>query len=48
MKREIGDLLTENRALPAMFDRRDAVVKAFEALAKKNGEDKVFVDWPER
>jgi hypothetical protein len=42
VKREIGDLL-EAGALPALFSRRDAIVKTFESLAKKNGEAQVFL-----
>ena len=45
VKREIGNLL-EAGGLPALFRRRDAMVKAFEELAKKNGEAQVFVSWP--
>lgn len=45
--REIGDLL-EGGCLPALFSRRDAIVKQFEALAKKNGEAQVFDSWPDR
>src|SRR5437867_126940 len=30
IRREIGDLLTENGAMPAFFRRRDAIVKKFE------------------
>lgn len=45
VRREIGDLL-EGGCLPALFSRRDAIVKAFEELAKKNGEAQVFVSWP--
>jgi hypothetical protein len=46
VRREIGDLLTANGALPALFRRRDAIVKAFEELAKQSGEAQVFEDWP--
>jgi hypothetical protein len=31
-----------------MFRRRDAIVKGFEALAKKEGDAAVFVEWPDR
>jgi hypothetical protein len=46
VRREIGDLLTANGALPGLFRRRDAIVKAFEELAKQNGETQVFEEWP--
>jgi hypothetical protein len=42
VRKEIGDLLTENNALPALFRRRDSIVKDFEELAKKSGEAQVF------
>jgi hypothetical protein len=42
VKGEIGELL-ETGALPALFRRRDSIVKTFESLAKKNGEAQVFV-----
>jgi hypothetical protein len=42
VSRELGDLLTENGALNGLFRRRDAIVKAFEDLARKDGESKVF------
>ena len=42
VKREIGSLL-EAGALPALFRRRDAIVKTFESLARKNGEAQVFL-----
>jgi len=45
--REIGDLLTENGALNALFRRRDSIVKAFEEMARKTGEAKVFEPWPD-
>ena len=45
--REIGGLL-ESGCLPALFQRRDAIVKKFEELAKKNGEAQVFDSWPAR
>jgi hypothetical protein len=45
VRRAIGELLTENNALPALFSRRDAIVKAFEELAKQNGEAAVFEAW---
>jgi hypothetical protein len=45
VRRAIGELLTENNALPALFNRRDAIVKAFEELAKQNGEAAVFEAW---
>ena len=45
--REIGNLL-EGNCLPALFQRRDAIVKQFEELAKKNGEAQVFDSWPGR
>ena len=41
LRREIGDLL-ETSALPALLGRRDAIVKTFEDLARKNGEAAVF------
>ena len=44
--REIGDLLTENNAMNALFRRRDSIVKAFEDLARTNGESRVFESWP--
>ena len=40
--RELGDLLTENNAMNALFRRRDAIVKAFEEMAKKDGDAKIF------
>jgi hypothetical protein len=46
VKKEIGEWLTENNALPAVMKRRDDIVKKFEELAKKNGESAVFVSWP--
>jgi hypothetical protein len=46
VRREISSFLTESGALPALFRRRDAIVKAFEELAKQNGEAQVFEDWP--
>lgn len=46
--KEIGDWLTENNAMNALFSRRDAIVKAFEELAKQNGEGQVFEAWPEQ
>jgi hypothetical protein len=46
VRREISPFLTESGALPALFRRRDAIVKAFEELAKQNGEAQVFEDWP--
>lgn len=46
VKREIGDLLTENAAMSALFRRRDMIVKKFEEMANKQGQDKVFVAWP--
>jgi hypothetical protein len=46
VRREISLFLTESGALPALFRRRDAIVKAFEELAKQNGEAQVFEDWP--
>jgi len=45
VRREVGAFITENNALPALFSRRDAIVKKFEELAKKNGEAAVFVPW---
>jgi hypothetical protein len=42
VRKEIGDLLTENNALPALFRRRDSIVKDFEDLAKQLGEAQVF------
>jgi len=42
VRREIGSLLTENNALPSLFRRRDSIVKAFEDMAKQNGEAAVF------
>ncbi len=47
VRREIGDLL-EGNCLPALFARRDAIVKQFEELAKKKGEAQVFEAWPNR
>ena len=41
LRREIGDLL-ETGALPALLSRRDAIVKTFEDLARKNGEAAAF------
>jgi hypothetical protein len=46
VRREIGELLTESGAMPALFRRRDAIVKAFEELAKQQGDAQVFEDWP--
>jgi hypothetical protein len=46
VRSEIGELLTENGAMPALFRRRDAIVKAFEELAKQQGDAQVFEDWP--
>jgi hypothetical protein len=46
VRREISDLLTESGAMSALFRRRDAIVKAFEELAKSQGEASVFEDWP--
>jgi hypothetical protein len=46
VRREISPFLTESGALPALFRRRDAIVKAFDELAKQNGEAQVFEDWP--
>jgi hypothetical protein len=46
VRREISDLLTEAGAMTALFRRRDAIVKAFEELAKSQGEANVFEDWP--
>ena len=43
LRREIGDLL-ENEALPALLNRRDAIVKTFEDSARKNGAAAVFED----
>lgn len=48
VSREIGDLLTENGALNALFRRRDSIVKAFEDMARKDGASQVFEAWPER
>jgi hypothetical protein len=48
VRREMGSLLTANGALPALFRRRDAIVKAFEELAKQSGEAQVFEDWTEQ
>ena len=45
VRRALGEFLTENNALPALFSRRDAIVKAFEELAKQNGEAAVFEAW---
>jgi len=33
----------EAGALPALFRRRDSIVKTFESLAKKNGDAQVFL-----
>jgi hypothetical protein len=46
VKREVGNLL-EGGAMGALFRRRDAIVKTFEELAKKDGADLVLVPWPE-
>jgi hypothetical protein len=46
VRREVGELLTESGAMPALFRRRDAIVKAFEELAKQQGDAQVFEDWP--
>jgi hypothetical protein len=45
VKKEIGDHLTENNALGAVFARRDALVQDFEKMAKQNGEAQVFEAW---
>jgi hypothetical protein len=45
VRKEIGDLLTENNALPMVFKRRDAIVKDFEDLAKQTSEAQVFEPW---
>jgi hypothetical protein len=45
VRKEIGEYLTENNALPRLFTRRDAIVNDFEALAKQNGPDQVFETW---
>jgi hypothetical protein len=47
VRREVGNFITENNAVRALLARRDAVVKKFEQLAKKNGDAAVFVDWRE-
>jgi len=41
LRKEIGDLL-EISALPALLDRRDAIVKTFEDSARKKGDAAVF------
>jgi hypothetical protein len=46
VRSEIGEFVTESGAMPALFRRRDAIVKAFEELAKLDGEAQVFEDWP--
>jgi hypothetical protein len=45
VRKEIGDLLTENNAFPRLFSRRDSIVRDFEDLAKQNGEAQVFEPW---
>jgi hypothetical protein len=45
VRKEMGDLLTENNALNSMFRRRDSIVRAFEELARDNGEAQVFEEW---
>ncbi len=47
VRREFSDF-TEAGAVGALFRRRDAIVKTFEDLAKKNGEAKVFTTWLDR
>jgi hypothetical protein len=45
VRKEIGDLLTENNALPSLFRRRDSIVRDFEDLAKQSSEAQVFEPW---
>jgi hypothetical protein len=45
VRKEIGDLLTENNALPAVFRRRDSIVRDFEDLAKQSSDAQVFEPW---
>jgi glyoxylase-like metal-dependent hydrolase (beta-lactamase superfamily II) len=45
VRKEIGEYLTENNALAAVFRRRDSIVKDLEALAKQRGEAQVFEPW---
>jgi hypothetical protein len=45
VRKEIGDYLTENNALPRLFTRRDTIVRDFEELAKQNGDAQVFETW---
>ena len=45
VRKEIGDLLTENNAFPRLFSRRDSIVRDFEELAKQNGDAQVFEPW---
>jgi hypothetical protein len=45
VRKEIGDLLTENRALPSLFSRRDSIVRDFEDLAKRSSDADVFEPW---
>jgi hypothetical protein len=47
VRQEIGNLV-KTGAVGALFRRRDAIVKGFEALAKKEGDAAVFVAWPDR
>jgi len=45
VRKEIGDLLTENNALTSLFSRRNSIVRDFEELAKQSGEAQVFEPW---
>jgi hypothetical protein len=45
VRKEIGELLTENNALPALFRRRDSIVRDFEDLARQSSEAEVFEPW---
>jgi hypothetical protein len=45
VRKEIGEYLTENNALPLVFRRRDSIVKDLEDLAKQRGEAQVFESW---
>jgi hypothetical protein len=45
VRKEIGDLLTENNALPSLFRRRDSIVRDFEDLVKQSSEAQVVEPW---
>jgi hypothetical protein len=47
LREELGDLM-DARAVLAVLDRRDEIVKTFEKLAKQHGAAAVFEPWPDR